>query len=461
MRAPVVAIRGDPDQTATKEQINVDHLDSVLESIHSAKPDSDLLAENTVTILNQATLDCNTEVGTHRDRLLFHQRALATALSDQERLKRWAADIEIRAGNEKAKYNEELEGLRFAWSEVQNGVRSKIQIALQQLKSLREFQDHKHRIDQQKRQVSLLIKNERAQNSDDLTEIHHQLLDQRMFYENDFSERMATAQRFVADFSDLHMDLLAQRIADETMKCRGELDRDNEEALKNLNENSELRRKWERLEQQHQIHQMRTDRSQREHTKAKEQTEILERALTEQLARSERVLTEVRETNENRVAELRRRLRAARDRNVELKQEAAVAARNLAAVEEAKYEHFRREYELMQSMNDAAVFLLTALDDRFGPIPEENAVRNQRCTLNQIIRKLATIKVEKPKEFKNVEVQTNESGLTPTEPVAPKRRATGKKDTEMTIVDRVLATVAAPAVRRPRMGRIFVKTSPR
>jgi chromosome segregation ATPase len=258
-----------------------------------------------------------------------------------------------------------------------------------------------------------MIQSERSQNAAEMTAIHKQLLDQRDFCERDLTARLAVAHKFVEDFSDLHMDRFTQQLADETSGYREELRKDNAYTLEMLNENESHRTRLHKLEQQNQIYQMGVDKAETQHSKLKSQADSLEFALHEQLTESEQKLNDMHENIELKIEELRTRLTFLRNQNVDLKQEVAIATRNLAIAQEAKYEHFKKEYELMQSMNKAAAFLLTALDEKYGPTPEENDIRNKRSTLNQIIRKLAMIKHEKrePKVVKvdraDVEVQTD------------------------------------------------------
>jgi hypothetical protein len=297
----------------------------------------------------------------------------------------------------------------------------------------------------------MLIQDERRQHSDELTSFHKQLLDQRHFYHTDLVTKLAIARQFVADFADLHMDLFTQQIADETSGYRDDMKRDDAQALQMLKDNELYRERLRKLEQQHHIYQMGLSKTESEHDKLEAQDAELEISLGKQMSNTSRDLAELRESREHRIGELRSRLRAGRERNVALKQEAAVASRALAAAEQAKYEHFRKEYEIMQSMSDAAVFLLTALDERFGPIPEEDAVRNQQCTLNKIIRKLASIKIEAKRrpvvatDTADAEVQTvavvPPPPLMPPTAVAgnPRKRRTTQRFTELPIYQKLFA----------------------
>jgi hypothetical protein len=107
-------------------------------------------------------------------------------------------------------------------------------------------------------------------------------------------------------------------------------------------------------------------------------------------------LASIRTTHAMRVGAAGARARAARSRNVALKEGVAVAARDLAAAECARFDRLRREFEYLQALDDAATFVLAALDKRFGPVPEEDATGRRKSALSAIIRKLATIRVGGP-----------------------------------------------------------------
>jgi hypothetical protein len=474
MRRPVTDIRGDAEQTAAKLETTAGRLACALERARDEGRESDRVVSRTVDSLNRAFSEGAAAVRARRDRLLFHRRALAAALADHQRLIRWRGAIEARCEAEKGEYRSALEGLRAAWAEVEDGLGSRIQIALRQLKSLRQFQEFKHRIDQQRRQAAEALLSERRRHSRELTAIHCALLGQRECYGRGLAGGLAAARRFVADFSDLHMDRLSERIAGKAGEQREWLRAADAEALEMVTTNERLRVRLRRREQQRQVYSMGLERAESELARLKAQAEAAELSLNAQRRRSQSDVTAVRESADLRVGELRTRLHCLREQNLGLKQEAAAAAHDLATVEEARCEHFRREYSLMDAMSGAAVFLLTALDDRFGPVPQEDAVRNQRSALNQIIRKLVSIRTEAqreappPVEKADAAVQTEE--ITPrvvlaAPPLLPsvvgnsRRRALQQRFSQITESKRVFAAFPVAGRARGHAAAVAVKSA--
>jgi hypothetical protein len=209
-----------------------------------------------------------------------------------------------------------------------------------------------------------------------------------------------------------------------------------------------------------------------EYEKLKKEVEVMEDRLTEQVERSERELKGLREESDLRIGEWRSRLRSARARNVELKEKAAVLVRDLTVAEEAKYEQNRKQADLLDSMNKAAVFVLTSLEEKYGPAPEDDSIKIRRSALQEIFKILGKIDVEKRKrivlgsQMVDVEVQTEPFPrkipvVAPPPSLKrspnPRRRNGSQTFTDGLVSPSLYSSVTnAPRVR-PKRGRIFVK----
>ena len=410
-KKPVTQIKGDPEQTIKQTELDNTCLERELNDANAKRDGARNLIRDTIASINHARATNADVIQTRNDRIAFFRRAIAAAETDQKNLQQQLREIEARGEDERLKQNAKMEQLRLDFSEVESDLRAQVQGRLQQLKNLREFQEQRHILDQQKRQLTQMIAQERQQYSDELTEIHRKLVEQREFYERDLREKLATANKFVDDYADLHMDLVTQKIADETKTKRDEMKDGNASDFKLLTDNEKLRKKATDLERNHEIHKRSVKVVETRAIKIKAQMDEVEARMNAQGQDAGESLRNFRDEAEFRITELTQRLRDMRDMNVELKQKTALAAKNLAAVQESRFEHMKKEYELVTAMNDAAVFVLTSLDKVADTEDEE--IKKKKSALNQIVQILANMKPKPPvaaraktTELKEAEVQT-------------------------------------------------------
>jgi hypothetical protein len=234
------------------------------------------------------------------------------------------------------------------------------------------------------------IHREKRENSLELTDIHTKLVDQRELFEQDLAARLEVADKFVADFSDLHMDVGTQRIADECRELRETMTTDNDRTLKLLTDNDALQIQLKKLQEKNQIFKNAFERARKLDALLADRADAVEAQMRQQGVEFSEAIKMVEDDREYRVRELRLRAQELRDANVRLKQETALAARDLAAAEGARFERLRTDCELLQLIRDAAAFILAGLDRRYG---EDDRVARRRTQLTQVVRRLATIRV--------------------------------------------------------------------
>lgn len=410
-KKPVTQIKGDPEQTIKQTEIDNSCLERELNDATSKRDGARALIASSIASINQARATNADILQTRSDRISFLRRAISAAETDQQRFQAELRDIESRAEQEKQCQNAKLEKLRLDFNEVESELKARVHGALQQLKNLREFQEHRHILDQQKRQLTQMIADEKKKYSDELSDIHRRLVEQREFYEQDLREKLAAANQFVDDYADLHMDLVTQKIAAETKSRRDEMRDGNASDFKLLTDNESLRKQATELQRSHQIRAQSVKVVEGRATKMKAQADEIEARMNSQGQDARDRLRGFREETEFRITELTQRVKDLRDMNVELKQKTAIAAKDLAAAEESRFEHMKKEYELVTAMNDAAVFVLTSLDKVADKEDEE--IKKKKSALNQIVQILATIEKKPPVaaraktiELKEAEVQT-------------------------------------------------------
>lgn len=409
----ITQIKGDPEQTARVAELNANRLDKELEAEKERKPTSDRIFRDSIVSINQAKKQVNDQLETRKDRADFLRRAIRAAETDQANLKKRMEEIRTQEAEEKQQHNADMEQLRIKFSDIETALKSKVQGALQQLKGLREFQEHKHQLDQQKRQVTKLISDGKKQNAQELTDIHRKLVEQREFYENQLREQLAVARQFATDFADLHLDLATQKIADETKTLRDKMKEEDMTELEIITKNEKLRSQLKRVQQEYDIHVQSTSTVETRAARLKKEHDAMEARVTTDGQNYDDIIRAFRDESDFKVKELSKRAEELRNLNVDLKQKTAVAARELALAEERRYEKMKKEYELVNALNNAAVFVLTSLDKKVTSDDDEE-LSTQKSALNQIIRKLAMIKKAPPSssrtpgtELRDVEVQTD------------------------------------------------------
>ena len=263
-----------------------------------------------------------------------------------------------------------------------------------------------------------MIEEGKRQNANELTEIHRKLIEQREFYEQDLRNKLAEANRFASDFADLHIDMATKRIADDTTSRREELKTQEMSEYKLLTENEQLRKKLINLQRDHEIYVKSVKAAESKAGKMKQQVEEIESQLTTGAQDPDDRLRSCRDENEFRIKELTERVAKMRNVNVELKQQAAIAAREFAQAQERKYDNMRKEYELVAAMSDAAVFVLTALDKKIGKVNNPE-IQSTKSALNKIIQRLTLIAPWRPAPRRVRTVDTRDQGVQTEKPFNP------------------------------------------
>ena len=290
--------------------------------------------------------------------VLTNQNDSNIFLEQPEKLQQ--ADVE-----RKEQHQKNLEKQKSEQQEMENELKTQISSALHQLKSLKFLQELRLQLEQQTRAVKQLIEEEKQLYSDDITKLRHQILDQREFYENDLKVQLEAANRFAKDFSDLHMELAATKIMTETIQNRKQLQEESAKAMQLIQENQALRKSHHYYDQEFRINQSSLEKLHSDYSTLKISIMEYEEKLNTTLMEHKDQLRELKDKKDDIIGELKLRKDEAIQRKEQLKHELLTIQRDLQKVENCRSESNQKEYEVLDSMSQAATFILTAIDKRF------------------------------------------------------------------------------------------------
>lgn len=386
-------IKGDQIQQLQKLSVETECLENELMNIKSSRTRANQVIQDFKKQLQSVALDVDRKKESQNDRIKYLNHAIDSAEKEKERLNSKLRQLEIEVESQKEKYESQVEAMQYQAHEVETNLKSKIQVALHQLRGLREFQEHKHQMDEQMRNISQLISKERKERLAEQSAIHKKLQAQREYYEKQLSKDLAEADAFATEFQDLHLDLATTKILHETEAKREALKIDNNNTLEVIKKNDQLRHQLQDLEQQRRLL---VDTEKNLTTQAvdfKSKLNDTAKKVEEAIETSQQKLDALRTRMNNKIAELNERLSNAQQENDNLKRQVSLQEKSLEHAEFIRDEKLRKQQELMYVMNEAAVFVLTSLElQEKGPTKDE--ISQHSSGLNAVIRKLANISQE-------------------------------------------------------------------
>ena len=401
MTAPNV--KAEPQQTLQKLTVETSCLENELMNIKSSRTRANQAILQFKKQLQAAAIDVENKTGFQQDRIKYLNHAIAAGREEKERLNSKLRQIQIEVEAQKDKYESQVEVMQYQAHEVETNLKSKIQVALHQLRGLREFQEHKHQMDEQMRNVSNLLTKERKERLAEQSAIHKKLQAQRVFYENQLSNNLAQADAFATEFQDLHLDLATTKILHETEAKREALKQDNNNTLEVIKKNDQLRHQLQDLEQQRKLLNDTEKNLTTQAVDFKTKLSDTSKKVEEAIESSKEKLELLRGRMSDRIAELNDRLNTATQNNENLKRLVNSQQKSLERAEKMRDEKLRKQQELLCVMNEAAVFVLTSLELQEKE-PSKDEIFSHSSGLNAVIRKLANIS----QEMSGVEKKTNQ-----------------------------------------------------
>ena len=386
-------IKPEPQQTLQKLALSTDLLENELMNIKSSRTRANQAIQQFKQQLQAVAADVEKKTESQQDRIDYLNHAIKAAQQEKERLNSKLRQIQIEVEAQKDKYESQVESMQYQAHEVETNLKSKIQVALHQLRGLREFQEHKHQMDEQMRNVSNLLTKERKERLAEQSAIHKKLQAQREYYEKQLSHDLAQADAFATEFEDLHLDLATTKILHETEAKREALKQENNNAYEVIKKNDQLRHQLQDLEQQRKLLSDTEKNLTSQAVDFKTKLNDTSKKVEEAMESSKQKLEALRVRMGDKISELNDRLNEAQQQNENLKRQVNLQQKALERAEAMRDEKLRKQQELLGVMNEAAIFVLTSLELQEQE-PSKDEVFAHSSGLNAVIRKLANISQE-------------------------------------------------------------------
>ena len=386
-------VKPEPKQTIQKLELSTDLLENELMNIKSSRTRANQAILQFKQQLQAVAADVEKKTESQQDRIDYLNHAIKAAAQEKERLNSKLRQIQIEVEAQKDKYESQVEAMQYQAHEVETNLKSKIQVALHQLRGLREFQEHKHQMDEQMRNVSNLLTKERKERLAEQSAIHKKLQAQREYYEKQLSHDLAQADAFATEFEDLHLDLATTKILHETEAKREALKQENNNAYEVIKKNDQLRHQLQDLEQQRKLLSDTEKNLTSQAVDFKTKLNDTSKKVEEAMENNKQKLEALRTRMGDKIAELNDRLNDAQQQNENLKRQVNMQQKSLERAEAMRDEKLRKQQELLGVMNEAAIFVLTSLELQEQE-PSKDEVFAHSSGLNAVIRKLANISQE-------------------------------------------------------------------
>lgn len=385
------ASKGEPPKPTTKElEIKSTVMQNDIMSQRSARADATQLVLQFKKQLQAAALQVEKKAETQQSRIEFLTRTLNNAEKEKDKLISRIRQFENESESQREKYNQQVEAIQYQTKEIESSYAHKIQNALSQLRALREFQGHKHQMDERMRNLSNQIAKERKQRTVELAQIHKKLVAQREYYEHQLTTKLSEADEYATKFEDLDLDKVTTKILHETEERREAIKEEANMATEVIKRNDQLRHQIQDLEQQRKLlnDSEKSLTSQTVDLKAK--LEDTKRKVDESIELSKSRIQQLKDRMANKISELEMRLDDDKKQKENLTRELALAQRQLAFAESQRDERLKKDRNLLSVMNESAIFILTSLElQEKDPTKEELAAHSS--ALNAVIRKIANV----------------------------------------------------------------------
>lgn len=340
--------------------------------------------------LQAATLAIEKKSESQQSRIDFLTRTLKAAEKEKDRLYTKIHQLDMEVESQKDKYEQQVETMQYQAGEIESSYKAKIQAALQQLRGLREFQEHKQAMDQKMRNLSNLIAKERKERTAELASIHRKIIAQREYYEHQLSSKLFEANEYATRFNDLDLDAATTKILHQIEQRREELKNENFQAAEVIKRNDQLRHQIQDLEQQKHILEESEKNLTSQAVELKSKLEDTKKKVDESLELSKTRLEQHKSRMMSKIDELNARLEEDKARTEELKKELALSQKIVNNAEEQRALRLKKDNDLLGVMNEAAIFILTSLELQEKD-PSKDEIVSHSSALNAVIRKLGNV----------------------------------------------------------------------
>lgn len=360
--AAITQIKRDPEQACELNQLNVKHLEQKFEIAVKESKEAPTSISQSLRRVREVASQNEKEINSIQDRISYLRRVILSNRNDSNIFLKELEKLHQTSIEKKEQYQKNLQQQKSDQQEMENDLNTQISSAIHQLKALRFLQELRHQLGYQTRAVKKLIEEEKQLNSDDMTLIRNQIIDQREFYEKDLKTRLAQANQFARDFSDLHMELATTKIMTETVQNRKQLKEESAKTIEMLRENDILRKKHHLIDQQFKINQASLQNLHTDYSNLKLSILEYEEKMNKTLNDNKERIRKLKDEKDDEIGELKLRKEEALQRKEELKLELLSVQRELQKAEKSRSESSQKEYEVLDKMSQTATFILTAID---------------------------------------------------------------------------------------------------
>ena len=379
-----------PQEIARELELKNELLEKEVMSQRSAAEEAAQLVLQFKRQLQNAALTVERKAEAQQSRIDFLTRTLNASEHEKARLQSQLRNFQNEAEAQKEKFDLKVETLMFQSKEAQAGIKDKIQAALQQLRNLRQFQEHKHQMDEKMRNLGALIAKERKERTAEIAAFHRKLVAQREFYEKQLANGLIQADEFSTRFNDVDLDRVTTKLLHETEQRREALKAESALTNEVVKRNDQLRHQLQDLEQQKKVLQESEKNLTMQSVDLKGKVEETSKKVEESLALSRDRLEQLKMALSNRIKDLTNRLEDQRKQRELLKRELVLAEARLARAEEQREARLKKDADLLGVANEAALFILTSLELQERD-PTKEQVTAQSSALNAVIRKINNI----------------------------------------------------------------------
>ena len=408
--------------------------------------------------LQEAALGVQKKAESQQARIDFLMRTVRAAENEKARLYLKLRNIEAEAESQNEKYELQVESVIFHSTETQNRYKDKIQAALQQLRNLRQFQEHKHQMDEKMRMLGALIAQERKERTAEIAAFHKKLVAQREFYETQLESGLIAADEFSTKFYDLDLDRITTKVLHDTEQRREALKAENALTTEVVKKNDQLRHQIQDLEQQKKVLEESEKNLTAQSVDLKVKLDDATKKAEESIALSKQRLEQLKTHLNNRITDLSTRLEDEKKHQESLKRELVLAQKKLQTAESQRDARLAKDYNMMSVANEAALFILTSLELQEKD-PTKEQLTAQSSALNAVIRKIGNLSQDligvQPKQTP----ETPETDTTQPEKTVKKWVPSGRAETAKPTITRALKTPKKTEDFRnnPEYQRIFGK----
>lgn len=399
----IMQIKGDNKQNLKTKEFGVKQLEKVYDEAKQQIPQIPEIYQKIKESMSKAYDQADQKIQFDRGRADFHIHAIVANRTDQVLLCKRLTEIHDELKKQNDVYKEEIQKLQFQQQEMENNLKSQIESVAHQLKSLQPFKDRRKMLIEQKKALEHLIYKEKQIHQDELTDIHHKLLDQREYYEKELRARLEAAEKFAQKYSDLHIDLLTKKISDSTSTKRKDLNSLDIKLLNEFRDADNLIKTKNYYIRQNQIIRKSIENSTAQIIQIKQEKKDVELYMLQAISNHEEEISKTKDIlKEKEDYFVNFKIFKLHQENERLKKEASESFELMKKTENCRLINDNKSFEidLLLKMKNVAVLIIKALDHKFGPL-NDSIYLDQKTPMGKLIRRLFLLNKNTKKNFLN------------------------------------------------------------